>query len=320
VSHTEGELDAPRVRDFLSARLGGSIEDVERVGHGAWSKAFGFRHAGAAFVARFSALDEDFRKDQRVMRFASGDLRVPRIVEIGPAFGGSYAISERVPGGFIDTLDAAGLRRVLPSLFRALGTMRMADLSDSHGFGGFGSDGNAPHATWREALLSIAVDRPTNRTSGWRPLLATQAFAARAFDQVYGELQRHVDRLPNERYLVHSDLLNFNVLVDRERVSGLIDWGSALYGDFVWDIAWFTFWQPWYPAWRDVDFAQLAQAHYASIGLTVPRFGERLRCCELAIGLDGMAYQAFTRRWSDLDATARRTLAVCERRPQRQPD
>ena len=90
----------------------------------------------------------------------------------------------------------------------------------------------------------------------------------------------------------------------------MIDWGSSLYGDFVWDIAWFTFWQPWYPAWRAVDIAAAARDHFAEIGLDVPHFEERLNCCELAIGLDGMVYQAWTERWTDLAATAQRTMEI----------
>jgi aminoglycoside phosphotransferase (APT) family kinase protein len=36
---------------------------------------------------------------------------------------------------------------------------------------------------------------------------------------------------------VQSDLLYFNVLAADDRARGVIDWGSSLYGDFVWDVA-----------------------------------------------------------------------------------
>src|SRR5207302_3215091 len=134
--------------------------------------------------------------------------------------------------------------------------------------------------------------------------------AERAFGAALERIQQLVEWCPNERHLVHSDLLNFNVLVHDERVAGVIDWGSALYGDFVWDIAWLTFWQPWYPAWRDVDIADAARRHYAQIGLEVPLFDDRLHCYELCIALDGMKYQAFTNRPRDLEATGHRTLEL----------
>jgi hygromycin-B 4-O-kinase len=112
----------------------------------------------------------------------------------------------------------------------------------------------------------------------------------------------------DERYLVHSDLLAYNVLVDLDAdgIAAVLDWGSSLYGDFLWDVAWLTFWQPWYTAWRGIDFRAETLGHYARIGLRVPDFEPRMRSCELAIGLDGMAYQAFRRRWDDLDWTTKR--------------
>src|SRR5207244_3903613 len=100
-------------------------------------------------------------------------------------------------------------------------------------------------------------------------------------------LEETIDACPDARHLVHSDLLNFNLLVADDRITGVIDWGSAMYGDFLWDVAWFAFWQPWYPAWRGLDFPEAARQHFAEIGLDVPEFDARLRGCELAIGLDG---------------------------------
>ena len=81
-------------------------------------------------------------------------------------------------------------------------------------------------------------------------------------------------------------------------------------GDFLYDLAWFCFWQPWYPAWQRIDFAEEARGHYASIGLDVPDFDERLRCCQIHIGLAAQAYQAYSGAWTELHDTARRTLQI----------
>jgi hygromycin-B 4-O-kinase len=128
------------------------------------------------------------------------------------------------------------------------------------------------------------------------------------FEEAYRRLQVLADRIPEERHLIHSDLLHYNVLVEADRVTGVLDWGCAMYGDFVYDLAWLCFWQPWYPAWQHIDFRAEAVRHYASIGLDVPHFEERLRCCQIHIGLAGQAYMAYAGHWTDLQATARRTL------------
>src|ERR1700716_3632647 len=100
-AHMDGLYPA-RVADLLRHRLGTRIDEVESVGHGEWSKAFTFRVGAAEYVVRFSATDEDFSKDQRAQGYASGNLPIPRIITLGEAFGGYFAISERAKGNFLD--------------------------------------------------------------------------------------------------------------------------------------------------------------------------------------------------------------------------
>jgi ABC-2 type transport system ATP-binding protein len=64
--------------------------------------AFAYRHRGPAWVIRFSALEEDFRKDERVVRHASSDLPIPQIVKVGRVGDGFYAISERLSGDVLE--------------------------------------------------------------------------------------------------------------------------------------------------------------------------------------------------------------------------
>lgn len=310
---TPGELgigSAAQAEAFLVARFGRDVGGVASVGQGEWSKAYGFRRAGRDYIVRFSALQEDFAKDRLAARYGSRDLPIPRVIEVGDAFGGFYAISERAFGGYLDALDQAQMRTMLPALFAALDAARLVDLSASVGYGVWGADGAARHPTWQAALLEVAVDRPTERTHGWREGLAASPTGPGPFEEGFERLEALVDCCPVERHLVHSDLLNDNVLVSGERISAIIDWGCSMYGDFLYDVAWFSFWSPWYPAWHGIDFRGEAARHYASIGLDVPHFEERLRCCQVHIGLMAQAYNAFKGRWADLDATARRTLEV----------
>ena len=45
--------------------------------------------------------------------------------------------------------------------------------------------------------------------------------------------------------------------------------------------------------WKGIDLAGEARRHYASVGLDMPDFDERLRCYLLHIGLGGIAYAAW---------------------------
>ena len=134
--------------------------------------------------------------------------------------------------------------------------------------------------------------------------------AAKAFDDLHQHLASQVQVCPEERYLIHADLLHYNLLIRDHQVSAVIDWGCAKYGDFLYDLAWFTFWSPWHKSMRSVDFEELAVQHYADIGLVVPNLTERLQCCELHIALDGIAYCAFNEHWEFVEKIAQQALNI----------
>lgn len=303
-------VSAAEAEAFLIVRFGAGVTGIEPIGGGAWSRAYAFRHDGAPSIARFGRYPEDFGKDRLAGRYASADLPIPTVTEIGEAFDGFYAISTRAFGRFIDDLDGEHMRSTLPSLLAALDAARSADLTATTGYGGWDPTGGAPYASWQAFLLDVAADRARDRGHGWRPLLEASATGAERFDEAFAHLQSLAAFSPEERSLIHSDLLHFNVLVAGDRISAVFDWGCALYGDFLYDLAWFSFWSPWYPAWQDIDFREEAVRHFAAIRLEVPHFAERFRCCQIHIGLDGQRYQALIGDWDHLERTAQRTLAV----------
>jgi hygromycin-B 4-O-kinase len=310
VTDSLGVVDEAGVAAFLAERLGDGVDDVEPIQRGEWSKAFFFRHAGRDYVVRFGAYLEDFAKDRLAVRYRAPELPIPSVVEVGEAFGGYFAISERLYGEYIDGMDEAQMRALLPSLFAALDAMRRADLGATTGYGSWGADGTAPFPSWEAALLDVGIARSTDRIAGWREALVGSPTGAGPFDEAYRQLQKLAVYSPRERHLIHSDLLHFNVLVLGDRVTAIFDWGCGLYGDFLYDLAWLCFWSPWYQAWRAIDFGQEALRHYAAIGLDVPHFEERLLACQIHIALAGQAYQAYKGYWSELEWTARRTLDV----------
>lgn len=312
-------VNMDRAAAFLRERFGADVAEVTHLGTGAWSKAFGFRQAADELVIRFGALRLDFDKDQRAARFDAPGLPVPPVREVGEAaatgeigraIGGYYAVSQRLHGTYIDDVDAAQMRSLLPSLFDALDAMRLADISDTCGYGMWDADGSAPFSSWRDYLLAAGVDDPSRRIHGWRDRLAGSATGSAPFEEAYRVLRALAAGLPEDRHLIHSDLLHFNVLVTGNQITGVLDWGCGLYGDVLYDLAWCCYWAPWFPAWAGIDFEAEAVKHYAMIGLDVPAFKERLRACQIHIGLDGQSYQAFVGRWDELAQTAARTLKI----------
>lgn len=305
-------MDEAAARVFLAQRF----DDAARIAlmrPDEWSAAYSVRTADADLVVRFSAYDEDFEKDAYAARWASPALPIPPIIEFGPAPEGFYAVAPRGSGGHIDGVGATRLRRLLPSFFGMLDAMRAADLSATSGYGGWRADGRTQNVSWREHLLGVASGPATRGSRPWRELLAASPSWITTFEEGYARLRELVPFCPEDRHLIHDDLMNRNVLVAGDRITAVLDWGSSKYGDFVFDLAKPVFYAPWYPQWREIDFAAEARAHYATIGLTLPRFDERLRCYLLFEGIGGMAYSAFRERWTEVDRKAARVLELARK-------
>jgi hygromycin-B 4-O-kinase len=305
-------IDCTQVQAFLTRHFDHSSSHVEGIGAGAWSQCFGFRRGEQELAIRFGQHVDDFWKDQRASSYRSPDLPIPDVLAIGSAFDGYYAISTRVHGVPLESVGATQWQSIVPSLAAALEALRLADVSVTEGFGGWGGDGHAPHAQWSDHLLAVGDDTPDRRTYGWRARLAAYPGADALF-------RRGVDRLKQvandsvPRGLIHSDLINRNVLVNESSITGVFDWGCACYGDHLYDLAWFAFWAPWFPS-LDIDLLRSElERRWHALGYVPHQKDERLMACYLHIGLDHLAYNAHLGDSSALRATAERLQALVRR-------
>lgn len=114
------------------------------------------------------------------------------------------------------------------------------------------------------------------------------------------------------RHVIHGDSTAGNLLVVDGAVSAVLDWGNSLVGDPLYDLAWLVFWSPWHPG-LDVDvIVSEVRRRCTETGVDVENFDERLRCCQLHIALDSMAYKAFRRDDMNLNGTIDRLLPLLD--------
>ncbi len=293
---------------FLTERFGTEVRGVAGIDHGEWSSTFSFEVGRDARVIRFGIHLDDYERDRFAASLSTSTLPVPRVIEIGSALGRYYAVSERVFGVYLDDLDGSAFAAVLPALLESLDAMRSVVLP-AQGFGDIDGQGRAVVPDWRSHLLAVAA--PSDRLPGWRDRLDADPEARAIFKDAFSELEAVAPRemQPN---LVHADLLNFNVLIDRGKPSAFLDWGCAMAGDFLYDVAWLMFCQFWYPAWEGVDILAAANEHFSGTNVAVGDMDRRLRACLLHIGLGSLRYTAFAERPDGVRDACRRLREVMD--------
>jgi hygromycin-B 4-O-kinase len=303
-------LTEAQVGEFQTELSQEAVTDVVALVGGEWSQAFGFRQGGKDYVIRFNPSDDDFLHDEYASKFGSQHLPIPKIIRIGTGFDGHFAISERAFGTMIDDLDAVAVRRILPSLFSTLTAIREADVSDSTGFGLWDEAGNGLQPSWKDVLLNVGNADYNSVLPGWREALGQLPNASELFALSYQKLSELAEDLPETRSLIHNDLLHSNVLTNDDQITAVFDWGFAMYGDFLYDLAQFAFWAPLHDNLKDVDWVAEAQKHYQNLDVAVPGFEQRLGSCLLHYGLDVQTFFAYKHDWSQLASVISRTLEI----------
>lgn len=301
------EIDLAAAQRLLTTCLGGEVSPLEAVGVGAWSRCLGFTGPdGRELVLRIGHHPADFACDVQAAAHRSPDLPIPAVVATGAGLGAHWAVCERVRGTFLEDLDADGWRAVLPALLRTLSAIRALPRPVHGGYGPWDERGHGAYPSWRAYLLSVADDRPGDRTHGWATALAARPSPQRFFDRGLTLLGDLAEAGEGHRVAVHADLLHGNVFIDRSRITGVIDWGSALDGDPVQELAELEMWAPWHPGLAAIDVGTTIRKHLRTIGVPAADLESRLRACLLHTSLASLAYNAFRGDDAELRAVCAR--------------
>lgn len=291
---------------------------VTRVGAGHWSVCYGFQSEGRHLVIRFGHHRDDFERDQVAHRFNSDQLPVPEVLAIGRAFtqldlgrpggGCHYAISERVDGVPLETVRPDRWASVVPSVASAMEAMRTVPLPDGVGWGDWASIGDdglpvGSHRSWRRFVLAVEHEPDTGRLAGWRTRLAANRKGTADFDWAIELTTELLDDDLNDSVrpgITHQDMINRNVHVVDDRLTGVFDWGCAAYTDPIYELALFEFWNPWHPRMRTDLLRAEVEQRWARSGFVPERADDRLLVCYLHIGLTHLMYVAYVGQWENM--------------------
>jgi hygromycin-B 4-O-kinase len=278
---------------------------------GDWSQAYSFVHQHKKYVLRWCHSSETFEKDAVASLLSCEAMPVPRVIASGVEFDTYFAVTEFAQGKFIDALNVDELINMLPALFNLFDALRTANITNTAGYGVWDKDGIGSQKSWKDHLLGVKRDDDKERfTSGWYANLVTSTVGTEVFDQLYSQFEMLVEKCPEVRELIHSDLLNYNLVVSDTKISGVLDWQCSLYGDALYDVAWFIFYEPWFPEFASVQLGQKLLAHFETVTANNTNLKERLLCYQLHIGLDSIIYNTAKKDWKALQEVADYTLKI----------
>ena len=127
------------------------------------------------------------------------------------------------------------------------------------------------------------------------------------FDKTYN---RMIDLFPfcqDQRYLVHADYAFGNIIVHKGKVTAVLDWANAMYGDFLYDVAWMDLRSP------EQDYRILFKRYYEDKGTTIKDYEERLLCYEYYVSLEPQVWYGLTNNPADYAWMRERSLQITER-------
>ncbi len=283
--------------NFLRDKLNFNILNLTPLSGGEWSQALFFIHNNKKYVLRWSKSSEGFEKDSKAYFFNCNNMPIPKIIDTGDHLGVYYAVSEFAEGRPVEELSSPEFEEISQPLIQLLSALRDADISNSVGYGGWDKYGKGAHDSWKKYLLNVKNDSENNLAGGWWDNLNKSSIGTKNFDQLYFKFKSLVNKCPESRELIHSDLLNKNLLVSNSKISAVIDWQCSLYGDSLYEIAWFAYNTLWHPQIRTTGFLEKALIEYKSSSSNLSNIEERMLCYQIHIGLGSIAYNSFKKNW-----------------------
>jgi hygromycin-B 4-O-kinase len=299
MSTVKTKIDAEPVLAFLKKNFDDSISSIEFIKGGEMSQAFSFQGKAGNFVIRVNKTSRSFYKDEFAHKhFADKEIPIPEIIQIGKFDDSHYfAISRKVEGKHINELTVEEYLETLPDLIRILDAIHAKDISNYSGYGKWDPEGQADFETWKEFILS-AQNYPDKEN-----LFETSMLEKEVWEKIFSKIKELVQFCPEERYLVHGDYSHNNVRSENEKITGVFDWDGSSYGDFVYDVAWMTFWmkQP----------EKIRATEEIFIKRNIPYFQERLLCYKLRIGITSLSFYAFSQQKEKYDHVKKTLLDMC---------
>jgi hygromycin-B 4-O-kinase len=281
---------------FLKEDFSHEITNFEVINGGEGSQAYSFSVGEASYIIRINKHRSlGFQKDEYAsIHYTTNIIPIPKIYKIGKINNDlHFCISEKVKGKILTSFSNEERRQHVPELFNVLDAIHATSIDTTVGYGSWNAEGQGENTSWKEFLLEI--DKFVKSTPGVPGLFETTFLEKDFWDTTAARFMELVAYCPEDRFLVHGDYGFNNALAEGNTITGIIDWENSVYGDFLYDVAWLSFW-----SW-DIDYQKLYLEHATKKGIVIENFNERMLCYKLFIGLRSAGFFAYSGQRASYD-------------------
>jgi len=281
MSTPKPKIDHELVLTFLKSNFAPDVQSLTAIKEGETSQAFSFSSESGEFVIRVHSTKHGSDKDRYAHNhFSSQRIPIPRTFQIGQLEDKFYYwITEKAEGKIIAHFEKEEIRKLIPELIGVLDSIHGFDIGDTQ-FGDWEVDGKASETSWKNYLLKLVKEFEGYENKSPESIL----LESEVVKKILARYKQLIDHCPNIRHLVHGDYGFNNLLSDGKRITGVIDWELSKYGDFLYDVAWLSFWE------TTLDYGDIFLKHYQERNISVANFHERILCYKLHVGLGALSF------------------------------
>ena len=310
------KLKITQIADWLANIYDTAVSELAPISGGFWSAAYTYRVGDDEFVLRLSDMPDGFAIDAAAMQFTAPDLPIPEVIDVSKTLGHHYAISRRHYGRFVEDVSLDDADAVGGAIERLLAALRTTPSTPDNAVVWHSPDATAG-LTWHDWLHDGLIDKPDSIVSGWRKKLAENSQIDAIFRACESRIEKLLPYCPERRDLVHGDLLHQNVLVSNDAtcVTAIFSWKCSVRGDFLFDVAWCTFWGRWHPGIAAADLWQRTLNDPDLSETDLSNAPLRHHCYELQIAASHFGWNVWTDNAQELAAVAARAEFVLESGP-----
>jgi hygromycin-B 4-O-kinase len=284
-------IETKQVLTLLKEHFSEPVTDLATLEGGQIARTCAFRVGEREYIVRFNKdnmLTSNFPKEAYVYRkLAATSIPMPPIIQVGRLGELHFAISPKIPGEMLEQHTPQEIEQMMPQMIALLDTIHQVDVSGTEGYGTFDDQGKGMAASWRSSLLQIDKEEDERDYFGkWHHLFDDTFLERDLLRDLYQRMESLLAYCPEERYLLHGNYSLRNMLGQDGKITAVLDWIDAKYGDFLYDVATFSFWTEW------LHTSEHFQHYYQEQHREVPFYAERMLCYQCHHAHDGLRFFA----------------------------